>query len=127
MSTLYAIKIVHIATALVTIAGFVIRGYWRLNDSPTLQQRWLRIAPHVNDTVLLASGIFMAWRLGQYPFEQPWLTAKLVGLFVYILLGLGVMRFARRRLSRFAAYVLAIVTFIYIIAVALTRSVIPAA
>jgi uncharacterized membrane protein SirB2 len=127
MTGLYFIKSLHVLTALLSIGGFVIRGYWRLTDSPRLKRKWVRIVPHVNDTLLLATGLWMAWQLAQYPFVQPWLTAKIIGLIVYIGFGLTLMRFAQRRPSQFAAYVLAIVTFIYIVSVALTRTVIPVA
>ena len=36
-------------------------------DSSRLSARWVRITPHVNDTVLLASGIALAWTLGISP------------------------------------------------------------
>jgi uncharacterized membrane protein SirB2 len=36
------------------------------------------------DTVLLASAIAMAVISAQYPFAADWLTAKLVGLLIYI-------------------------------------------
>jgi uncharacterized membrane protein SirB2 len=127
MTYFYLLKTIHVTTALLSISGFAVRGYWRLNAAPQLKRKWVRIAPHIVDTLLLLSAIALAWHLAQYPFVQPWLTAKLIGLVVYILLGLTVMRFAKRRATQFTAYVLAIITFLYIVSVALTHSVIPAA
>ena len=51
------VKLIHISTVVLTILGFMLRGYWMLTGSPNLRLRVTRIAPHVIDTVLLASGI----------------------------------------------------------------------
>lgn len=60
--------------------------------------------PHVNDTVLLASGIVLAITIRQYPGVSPWLTAKLLGLLGYILLGMVAFRFGCRRRLRTASW-----------------------
>jgi uncharacterized membrane protein SirB2 len=115
----------HLTTVAVTIALFTLRGLWMLRASPLLGRRWVRIAPHTNDTLLLASGIGLAVVTGQAPGPQAWLTAKLVGLVAYIGLGLVAMRFGRSRLVRAAAFAAALATVAYIVAVALTRRALP--
>lgn len=65
--------------------------------------QWLRIAPHLNDTLLLAAAIALAAMSAQYPFVQGWLTAKLLALLAYIALGrvaLGKEGSPRRRAPR---------------------------
>jgi len=116
------LKHLHMLTAALSIAGFAWRGGLRLGDSALLQRRWLKIAPHVIDTLLLATAIALAVLSAQYPLAQSWLTAKVLGLVVYIALGLWVMRFARSQGQRALGYVLALATFGYIVAVAITRS-----
>ena len=81
------IKLLHTVAALVTVTGFVLRGYWMLSDSPLLQARITRIAPHVVDALLLLAGIAMLSMLHLNPFTQSWLLAKFAGLLVYIVLG----------------------------------------
>lgn len=120
--TYLAIKYLHMFTALLSIAGFAWRGALRLRGSALLERRWLRIVPHINDTVLLGAGIYLALVSAQYPLAQPWLSAKLAGLVVYIGLGLYTMRFAPTTGRRALAYVLALLTFAYMVAVAFTRS-----
>ena len=112
------LKEVHVACAIVSIAGFVARGGLMLRESPLLQARFARIAPHVVDTVLLASAIALALQSGQYPFAQSWLTAKLLALFAYIALG----AVALKRGDFGVAFALALVAALYIVCVALTRS-----
>ncbi len=120
-----AIKTLHISCAVLSISGFSARGLLRFYAPEQLQRRWLRTLPHVIDTLLLASAIYLAWASQQYPLQSPWLTAKLAALFLYIGLGLVVMRFARNEQQRWTAFVLALLSFGYMVAVAITRQVFP--
>jgi uncharacterized membrane protein SirB2 len=103
-------------------AGFVVRGIWMMRDSPLLAAGWVRIAPHVNDTLLLATAIALAVMSSQYPLQQGWLTAKVVALVLYIALGMVALRPGRARALRIAAWIAAQVVFLYIVAVAVTRN-----
>ena len=120
-----ALKTLHLATIAVTLALFVLRGAWMMADSPRLQARWVRIVPHLNDTLLLASGFGLAIMLGQYPLVNGWLTAKLVALIVYIVLGTVALKRGKTRRTRIAAWVAALLVFGYIVAVAVTHDPLP--
>jgi uncharacterized membrane protein SirB2 len=121
-----AIKHVHLASVAITYLLFVARGLWMIRGSPRLADRWVRVVPHVNDTLLLASAGALAWRLGQYPLVDAWLTAKVLGVLAYIALGVLALRPGRPRAVRITAWVLAQACFWYVVAVALTRHPIPA-
>lgn len=114
-------KHIHVASVVLSIAGFAARGALMLRGSPLLQARFVRIAPHVVDTVLLASALWLAWMLRQYPFVHGWLTAKVLGLLVYIVLGSIALRRGRTRTTRAAAFAGALLTAAYVVAVALTK------
>ncbi len=116
------LKQVHIASAILSIAGFAARGILMLRDSALLRTRFARVAPHVVDTALLASAIALAWKSGQYPFVESWLTAKVLALVAYIVLGAMALRHAAGKIARATAFVLALGTVLYIVSVALTRS-----
>jgi len=96
-----------------------------LSGSPLLEQRWVRVVPHVNDPVLLAAAIWMTAILHQYPGTHGWLTAKLAGLFAYIGLGMLALRYGRTRRGRLAAWLAAQLVFAYIVAVALSHDPLP--
>ena len=115
------VKQLHVAVVAISLTGFAARGVLMLARSPLLEARWIRVAPHVVDTVLLASGIWLAWFSHQYPFVQPWLTAKLLGLFAYIGFGTIALRLGKTRTVRGVFFVLALATAAYIVAVAVTR------
>jgi uncharacterized membrane protein SirB2 len=117
-----AIREIHITCAVLSIAGFALRGGLMLAGSPLLHARFTRIAPHLVDTLLLASAGALAWMSGQYPFAQSWLTAKLAALVLYVVLGSFALKRARTRHARAVFLALALATVLYIVSVAVTRS-----
>lgn len=121
MSAYLAAKYLHVGCVVVSLAGFVLRGGLMLAGSPLLQARFLRVAPHVVDTVLLASAVWLAWFLGQYPFVHGWITAKVLGLLAYIVLGTIALKRGRTRAQRNAAFAAALIAAGYVVSVALTR------
>ncbi|WP_034296055.1 SirB2 family protein [Herbaspirillum sp. RV1423] len=121
----YAIKHFHLACAASSGSLFLLRGYWMLRNSTRLQQRWVRIVPHVVDTMLLASAAVLAVWSGQYPIMQGWLTAKVVALIFYIVLGTIALKRGKTRAIRIAAFFTAVLIFAYIGSVAITRQALP--
>ncbi len=116
------LKTIHMSCAAISYALFLLRGIWRFGGSPLAAQRWTRVVPHVNDTVLLLAALAMAVQAARYPGFHAFLTAKSVGLVIYILLGMAAFRWAATRRSRLAAWMAAQAVFFYIVAVALTKS-----
>jgi len=136
------LKQLHLTTIAVTLALFVLRGIWMMTAPARLQTRWGRILPHVNDTLLLASGISLAVLLQQYPFVHGWLTAKFFALVLYIVLGTCALKDAdplraqarveshalkrgKTQGQRIAAWIAALLVFAYMVAVALTHNPLP--
>ncbi len=117
----YTLKHFHMGCAAASGSLFLVRGVWMLRASPLLQQRWVKVAPHCIDTALLASAIGLAAWSGQYPFVQGWLTAKVVALLGYIVLGTIALKRGRTPAVRAGAFIGALALFCYIGAVALTR------
>ena len=113
-------KWLHLGCAVLSIAGFLARGTLMLQGSRLLDARFVRVAPHVVDTVLLASALWLAWATGQVPFVQGWVTAKVIALLAYIVLGSVALRRGRTRAARAAAFVAALAAAAYIVSVALT-------
>lgn len=117
------VRALHIACAALSITLFVARGTMQLAGVNWRRWRWLRILPHVNDTVLLGAAFTLSLASHQYPLQQPWLTAKVLALLLYIGVGSLALRArppspGRQRL----AFAVALATVAYIVAVALTRS-----
>lgn len=104
---------------------FFVRGVWMLRDSSLLQQRWVKVAPHIVDTLLLASAIALAWQLGISPLEHPWLAGKIVALLLYIGIGTIALKRGKTKRIRLFAWLTAQVVFLYIVSVAVTHNPLP--
>ena len=116
------LKYFHTAFAILTITGFLLRGYWMITASDLRLNRATRVAPHVIDTLFLATGIALIYVLNLAPMQHSWLLAKFAGLFAYVSLGMVAMRFGRTPAIRTLAFVAAIAAFAYIAGVALSKS-----
>lgn len=119
------VKHVHVGCVALSYAGFFARGLLMIHGAPLLNARWVRIAPHAVDTVLLASAIVLVVMSRQYPFIESWLTAKVLALILYIVLGTIALRRGRTMHERVAAWTAAQIVFLYMVAVAVTRSALP--
>lgn len=117
-----AVKSLHVACVAVSIGLFTLRAALQWQGVPWRRWRVLRIAPHVVDTVLLGSALWLCWMIGQYPFVQGWLTAKVLALLAYILLGRIALGRDTARARRVPALVAALCCVVYIVGVALTHS-----
>lgn len=113
-----ALKHLHIACAGISFGLFVLRGWWMINDAARLRQRWVRIVPHVVDTVLLASAIGLTVIIQQWPLRHAWLTAKVIGLLVYIVLGTIALGRGPTRTIRIGAFFGALAVFGWIVVTA---------
>jgi uncharacterized membrane protein SirB2 len=119
--TYVILKYTHVAAVIASFTLFFVRGLWMMAASGKLTARWVRVVPHVIDTILLVSAIALARVTAQYPFVQPWLTAKVLALLAYIVLGTVAIRRGRTRHVRIVAWILALIVFGYMVAVARAR------
>jgi uncharacterized membrane protein SirB2 len=115
------IKNFHISFAIISISLFVLRSFWSVTNSEHLQQKWVKITPHINDTLLLGCAFYLMTVSGQYPFEQSWLTAKVLALLAYIGIGTIAIKRGRTPQIRLTAAIIAVLTFAYMIAVAISH------
>jgi uncharacterized membrane protein SirB2 len=116
------IRTIHESAVALSITGFFLRGAAGLAGAAWVRGRAAKTVPHVVDTVLLASAIALAWMLGLTPFTAPWLMAKVIGLLVYIGLGVVALRPSNARSVRAVAWVAALATAGWIVSVAFTKN-----
>jgi uncharacterized membrane protein SirB2 len=116
------LKQLHVTLAILTALSFSFRGLLMLRGSDLLHARWLRVAPHIIDTLLLASGLALAVLLYHAFYYQAWLLAKLAAIVVYILLGTVALKRGRSKGVRSLALLASLAVLAYIFAVAITRS-----
>jgi uncharacterized membrane protein SirB2 len=123
--TYLLLKYLHVTCVVLSISGFVVRGVWMMQESPWLQNKWVRVAPHIIDTVLLGSAILLAMQIQQYPLVHNWLTAKVLALRAYIVIGAIGLKYGKTKKIRVTAWLGAIAIFLYIVLVAVTHQVLP--
>ncbi len=115
------LKHLHMTLALVSLLLFLYRWLLALGGSARLQQRWLKIAPHINDTLLLLFGVMLAVSLQMSPSQQPWLMAKLLALVAYVLFGTLALK-QPGLAQRLVAGIIALAIFGYMVGAAITKS-----
>jgi len=117
-----AFKHSHMMFAVISGLFFLVRGVWMLMDSGMLQKKWVRILPHVNDSLLLLCAIVLCIMSSQYPLQQGWLTVKVVALIAYIVLGTIALKRGKTKAVRMVALVAALVVFVFTFSVARTHN-----
>lgn len=116
-------KHLHTTAVLLTLLGFALRGWWMWREPAMLQRRWVRVAPHAVDTLLLASGVAMVSYFFASAGLPDWILAKLAGLLAYIALGTVALKRGRTRTVRLLAFGGALLAAAYIIGVAVSKQV----
>ncbi|GAB4510189.1 MAG: SirB2 family protein [Sulfuricaulis sp.] len=119
------LKYVHVSCVILSGTGFFIRGIWMTHGSSWLQNKWVRVLPHIIDATLLVSAILLVLQIRQYPFVHGWLTAKVLALIAYIVIGAIGLKYGKTKKIRVTAWLVAMAIFLYIVLVALTRQVLP--
>lgn len=106
------VKHIHLTAVAISLSLFILRFIWSLRGSTLLQQKWVKILPHVIDTLLLASALYLCFLISQYPFVDTWLTQKVIGVICYILMGLWTLKWARTTSTKWMGFVGALVCLV---------------
>ena len=116
------VKTIHMTCALISFTGFLFRAYLMLIESKWLNHKAILVLPHVIDTFFLLSGATMAFMVNFGFFTQLWLTTK-VSLLMFYLLFVGIaLNRGRTRQIRIGSFFMAILTFVYIVGVAVHKT-----
>lgn len=105
LNSLYpAIKHIHLTFIAASVLFFLVRFVLHMRQSPIMEKKLVKIAPHVIDTFLLLSGLLLCFIIMQYPFVDAWLTEKFTAVVAYIILATIAMKAQRGKLFKvFAA------------------------
>lgn len=113
------IKTLHLLFVVLTLASFIGKFVLSETHSALLTQKIVKIAPHVISSLLLLSGIVLVFQGNWLSGDYGWLVAKLIAVVGFI--GLGVLTMRSEGTNRWLAFAGAIVLFIYIGIVAVTK------
>ncbi|HAT2780060.1 TPA: SirB family protein [Citrobacter koseri] len=125
MNTFTLLLGVNLTSVTLSVSLFVLRFWWRYTRHALASARWTRVVPPIIDTVLLLSGAGLIIKTHILPFTEQgtWLTEKLFGVIIYIVLGFIALdyRQARSQQARVIAFPLALVVLYIIIKLATTK------
>lgn len=119
---LEVLKHIHVSSVVLSFCGFFIRGLWVLSGSVQQYNKWVKVLPHIVDSVLLASAFAMLYLHQWSVFDYRWLQIKIIALLIYIALGMVALKYGRTAKIRFAAWFSALLVFVFIVSVALSKS-----
>ncbi|WP_445780209.1 SirB2 family protein [Shewanella sp.] len=112
METFYslypALKHTYMLFVALSVTFFIVRFVLHLRQSPIMEKKFVKVAPHVIDTFLLLSGFTLCFMIKQYPFVDPWMTEKIICVVAYIALGIMALKSNRNKLFKFFAFIGAI-------------------
>jgi uncharacterized membrane protein SirB2 len=112
------IRFVHIVAVILSGSLFMLRGMLMLARSHWSNHAALRWLSYTIDTTLLTAAMMLVTILHQYPFVHAWLTAKVLLLALYILLGTFALKRGRTRRVQVACYCCALIVFGFIVTIA---------
>jgi len=117
-------KTIHVSCVVLSFSGFLLRGLWMMLDSTMLTKKWVKVVPHIVDTTLLLSAFFLVYLLDLSVLNHDWLLAKIIALIAYVLIGTVALKRGKTKKIKITALFLAMIVFLYIVSVAVTKSVI---
>lgn len=100
------LKHLHLLTIALSAFLLTVRYLLMMMDSPWLQHKFLKVFPHINDSLLLGTGIGLIVITGFIPYTSaaPWMTDKVTCVLAYIALGFFALKFGRNKLLRTFAF-----------------------
>ncbi|WP_300424287.1 SirB2 family protein [uncultured Thalassolituus sp.] len=112
-----ALKHSHMGFAYLSVILFVLRFALAYYKPALNSNKVLNIVTHGINALLLITAAMLCLQLQQYPFTDGWVTAKFLGLVVYVVLGVIAMKKASLKM-----FVAALVVFAYLIGTAKAHS-----
>jgi uncharacterized membrane protein SirB2 len=116
------IKYLHILTAGASISLFCLRFLLLMRKPAGLRSRWIRVLPHLNDTLLLTFAILLCFATRQAPLVTPWLSEKVLAVILYIVAGVIALKKAKSRPGQIAWFIFALILFAYTANMAVNKS-----
>jgi len=116
------IKTFHLITVMLSISLFLFRFSLLCRQSSWADNPILKVMPHINDSLLLTSGIALISLSGFVPFTPaaPWLSIKLMSVVAYILCGAFALK-SKQTWQRWGFFAGAMGWLVFIINLAISK------
>lgn len=114
-------KHLHLTAVALSVTLFLIRFLWAQKNPLILEKFWAKVLPHIIDTVLLGSAVWLCVIISQYPLVNGWLTFKVVGVVAYIVFGLIALKKAKTAPVKWLAFIAALLSLAMTAHVAISK------
>ncbi|AMK75866.1 putative membrane protein SirB2 [Methylomonas methanica] len=115
------LKHIHLLFVAVLVISFIGRVALAELKPALLEQKWLKISPHIIASLVLLTGFALVFQGNWLSSEFAWIVAKLLVLVVYV--GLGVLAIRQSGRTRWLAFSGALFCLYYIAKVAVSKQV----
>lgn len=101
-----AFKHLHMVAIALSVLLFVFRYGLVMANSSLLEKKFVKVTPHVVDTIMLLTGIALIFITGFMPFTESgsWLTQKLSCVLAYFALGYFTLKHGKNKVFKTFAF-----------------------
>ncbi|MUJ20837.1 SirB2 family protein [Aliivibrio fischeri] len=101
-----AVKHIHLLLVACSVLFFVVRYCLMMANSDIRNNDFFKRVPHVVDSAMLLSGIWLIFITGFIPFTSsaPWLTEKITCIMVYLALGVVTLNNGKNKVFKTFAF-----------------------
>ncbi len=117
-----AFKHLHLTAIALSLLFLILQVVTQVMDSKMKDAKWLKVLPHIINTVLIITAVGLCVTLAQYPFVHDWVTSKLIGLVAYVLLAIVAVKWARTNAMRVFALIGAVAWLVLTGKVAISKA-----
>lgn len=114
-------KHIHVTAVATSVVLFILRFLLLAFNPSVANSTLLRIIPHIAYTMLVLSAAWLCSQLNIYPFVNPWVTTKLLGLISFVLLALWATQWAKTNSIKWTAFLCSILSLATTVHVALSK------
>ena len=112
-------KFLHIFLVFFSFFSFFSRVLIAEFNAGLLNKKWIKISPHIIDTLLLVSGIFLIFQGQWLTRDNHWIIAKFLILILYIIF--GALTLHKQGTSRWLAFTGAVFCYASILIIAISK------
>ncbi|MGF1739057.1 SirB2 family protein [Photobacterium satsumensis] len=101
-----AVKHLHMLAIILSVTLFILRYCLMMANSTLSEKKFIKITPHVVDTVLLLTGVTLIFITGFVPFTEAggWMTQKISCVLAYIALGYFTLKMGSNKVFKTFAF-----------------------
>ena len=106
------VKNIHLTIISLTFIFFIINFVLTMKGSDKVNNKILKIGPHILYTLFILTFIYLVSVINLYPFVNGWASSKLGGFVIYVLSITFALKWAKSMVWRIVGFVSAVFWFV---------------